>query len=300
MCISKRWGGGAGARLGRDGMDGIQVHVTNTSNLPVEALENEYPLLVEEYGLWRVRAAPGGSRGGLGIARQIRALEDGTVFGCRSDSHLTRAEGVFGGEPGRPGRLVHNPGRPGARELPSKVSRLVLQAGESMRIETPGGGGAGPPGERIPERRAEDVRSGKVLRGGRSTLRGNDADRALHYGPTAKVFHWIIAALIVIQLPLGWLMPDIHRGQTPGLAMTVHVSIGMTILLLIVLRLLWRLTHPVAPEIKSPALAAGQLGAGALAALPRRAAGDTQRLVRGIGEGLDDLSVRRGGIAASG
>ena len=55
----------------------------------------------------------------------------------------------------------------------------------------------------------------------------------LHYGPTAKVFHWVIAALIAIQLPLGWLMPDIHRGQTPGLAMTVHVSIGMTILLLI-------------------------------------------------------------------
>ena len=156
-------GGGAGARLGRDGMDGIQVHVTNTSNLPVEALENEYPLLVEEYGLVANSGGAGRSRGGLGIARQIRALEDGTVFGCRSDSHLTRADGVFGGEPGMPGRLVHNPGRPDAQELPSKVSRLVLQAGESMRIETPGGGGAGAPAERSPERRAEDVRSGKVL-----------------------------------------------------------------------------------------------------------------------------------------
>jgi N-methylhydantoinase B len=51
--------------------------------------------------------------------------------------------------------------------LPSKVSRLVLQAGESMRIETPGGGGAGPPAERSPEQRAEDVRSGKVLAGER-------------------------------------------------------------------------------------------------------------------------------------
>jgi N-methylhydantoinase B len=155
-------GGGAGARLGRDGMDGVQVHVTNTSNLPVEALENEYPLLVEEYGLVANSGGAGRSRGGLGIARQIRALEDGTVFGCRSDSHLTRAEGVFGGEPGKPGRLVHNAGRPDARELPSKVSRLVLQAGESMRIETPGGGGAGPPAERSPDRVAEDVRSGKV------------------------------------------------------------------------------------------------------------------------------------------
>ena len=57
---------------------------------------------------------------------------------------------------------MRNPGRPDQQELPSKVSRLVLQAGESMRIETPGGGGAGPPAERSPERRAEDARSGKA------------------------------------------------------------------------------------------------------------------------------------------
>ena len=75
----------------------------------------------------------------------------------------------------------------------------------------------------------------------------------LHYGPTAKVFHWVIAALIAIQLPLGWLMPDIHRGMTPGVAMAVHISIGMTVLVLIVLRFLWRLTHPVAPETNLPA-----------------------------------------------
>ena len=155
-------GGGAGARLGRDGMDGIQVHVTNTSNLPVEALENEYPLLVEEYGLVANSGGAGTSRGGLGIARQIRVLEDNTVFGCRSDSHLTCAEGVFDGMPGKPGRLVRNPGRPDEQELPSKVSRLVLRAGESMRIETPGGGGAGAPEQRSPDRRAQDIGSGKV------------------------------------------------------------------------------------------------------------------------------------------
>ena len=155
-------GGGAGARLGRDGQDGIQVHVTNTSNLPVEALENEYPLLVEEYELVPGSGGVGRSRGGLGIARQIRVLEDGTVFGCRSDSHLTRAEGVFDGEPGAPGRLICNPGRADEQVLPSKVSRLVLAAGESMRIETPGGGGAGPPTEREPERLAEDIRNGKM------------------------------------------------------------------------------------------------------------------------------------------
>jgi N-methylhydantoinase B len=155
-------GGGAGARLDRDGQDGIQVHVTNTSNLPAEALENEYPLLVEEYGLVAGSGGAGRSRGGLGIARQIRALEDDTVFGCRSDSHLTCAEGVFGGLPGAPGRLIRNRGRRDEQSLSSKVSRLVLAAGESMRIETPGGGGAGPPQERSPEKLAEDLHSGKA------------------------------------------------------------------------------------------------------------------------------------------
>jgi cytochrome b561 len=75
----------------------------------------------------------------------------------------------------------------------------------------------------------------------------------LRYGPTAKLLHWLIAALLAIQLPLGWLMPHIRRGMTPGTAMTLHISIGTTILLLIVLRFLWRLRHPVAPATTLPA-----------------------------------------------
>jgi cytochrome b561 len=70
----------------------------------------------------------------------------------------------------------------------------------------------------------------------------------LHYGTTAKVFHWLIVALLVAQYLIGWFMPDIHRGMKPGDAMTWHISVGMAILILIVLRFVWRLTHPVAPE----------------------------------------------------
>src|SRR5579871_2424941 len=70
----------------------------------------------------------------------------------------------------------------------------------------------------------------------------------LQYGNTAKTFHWLIVALLAVQYPIGWLMPDIHRGQTPGAAMTFHVSFGVLILSFIILRLLWRLTHPVAPK----------------------------------------------------
>src|SRR5260370_10325979 len=74
----------------------------------------------------------------------------------------------------------------------------------------------------------------------------------LQYGTTAKVFHWLIVALLLVQYPIGWLMPDIHRGMKPGAAMTFHVSFGMVILVLIVLRFAWRLAHPVAPESSLP------------------------------------------------
>ena len=56
----------------------------------------------------------------------------------------------------------------------------------------------------------------------------------LQYGTTAKVFHWLVLALLLVQYPLGWLMPDIHRGDKPGAAMSFHISLGIVILLLIV------------------------------------------------------------------
>src|SRR4030088_806775 len=74
----------------------------------------------------------------------------------------------------------------------------------------------------------------------------------LQYGTTAKVLHWLVVALLLVQYPIGWLMPDIHRGP-PGTPMTLHISFGILILILILLRFAWRLTHPVAPESSLPA-----------------------------------------------
>src|SRR5437868_7348497 len=73
----------------------------------------------------------------------------------------------------------------------------------------------------------------------------------LQYGTTAKIFHWVIVALLVVQYPIGWLLPDLHGDMKPPI-MTFHVSFGILILILIVLRLAWRLTHPVAPESSLP------------------------------------------------
>src|SRR5438309_8419 len=72
------------------------------------------------------------------------------------------------------------------------------------------------------------------------------------YGPVAKVLHWLVAAILVGQFALGWLMPAIRRGMEPGLAMHTHISIGIVVLALMVVRLLWRLTHPVPPEPELP------------------------------------------------
>jgi cytochrome b561 len=74
----------------------------------------------------------------------------------------------------------------------------------------------------------------------------------LHYGTPAKIFHWLVVALLAVQYPIGWLMPDLHRGMQPGAPMIFHVSFGLTILVLIMLRLAWRLAHPVAPESSLP------------------------------------------------
>jgi cytochrome b561 len=86
--------------------------------------------------------------------------------------------------------------------------------------------------------------------------------KQVHYDATAKAFHWIIVALLVIQYPIGWIMPDIHRGMTPGNPMIWHISIGSVILILMAARLIWRLTHPVAPESSLPPWQ--RLGAGAV------------------------------------
>src|SRR5262249_4787591 len=73
-------GGGLGGRFAKDGRDGVQVHITNTSNLPVEAIEMEYPLTVEEYSLIADSGGAGRHRGGLGLRRVIRPVGHTCTF----------------------------------------------------------------------------------------------------------------------------------------------------------------------------------------------------------------------------
>jgi N-methylhydantoinase B len=105
-------GGGVGAVHNEDGSEATHVHITNSSNLPAEALENEYPLMVREYALVINSGGAGEYRGGLGIAREIEALDDETFCYASSERTAIAAPGIHGGGEGGRARIVRNYGRP--------------------------------------------------------------------------------------------------------------------------------------------------------------------------------------------
>jgi N-methylhydantoinase B len=157
-------GGGAGARLGADGAEAVQMHVTNSSNLPAEAFEIEYPLLVDEYALVPDSGGAGQWRGGLGIARQISSRVDGSLLTARGEGHVKVAPGLDGGLAGGRALLLIEPGTPRERLLPTATTALPMTAGLGVRMETPGGGGMGDPAKRDPRALAADILDGKVSR----------------------------------------------------------------------------------------------------------------------------------------
>ena len=162
--VGETVGGGTGAMFDHDGMDAVHVHITNSLNMPTEAMENEFPILCDEYSLAVDSGGAGRHRGGLGIVRQLRALQDDTVFSARSDSYIHGAEGIEGGRDGSLSAVIYNAGRETEKALPSKVADFVLAAGESIRIETPGGAGFGACDERSIALIAQDLRDGVISR----------------------------------------------------------------------------------------------------------------------------------------
>ncbi|MEM7252266.1 MAG: hydantoinase B/oxoprolinase family protein, partial [Pseudomonadota bacterium] len=157
-------GGGHGARAVADGMDGAHVHITNSLNMPVEAVEAAYPLRVERYELIPDSGGDGEFRGGLGIAREVRALAGETTFSARADSFVTAPNGADGGLPGSHCRVIHNPGTADETVLDPKLPLLNLSPGDVVRLETPGGAGYGSPEARAPTRREADRLDGKTGR----------------------------------------------------------------------------------------------------------------------------------------
>lgn len=137
-------GGGAGASLTHDGMNGIQVHITNTSNLPAEALEIEYPLMVRRYALADGSGGAGHTCGGMGIVREVVAMTDGIRANASCEGLRTPADGVFGGQPGDVARLRFTAADGQADDYSISITNILMRAGDSLLLQTPGGGGFGP------------------------------------------------------------------------------------------------------------------------------------------------------------
>lgn len=154
-------GGGFGARATKDGKDGVQVHITNTSNLPVEVIESEYPLFVESYGLVADSGGAGRYRGGLGLRRVIRPVGHRCLFSGSGERFVHQPWGVFGGKNGSAGSFRIRRKNGSEARLPNKPSGVDVLEGDAVVITTPGAGGYGNPAERSAEDVQRDLASGK-------------------------------------------------------------------------------------------------------------------------------------------
>jgi N-methylhydantoinase B len=148
-------GGGGGARPDRDGMDGVQVNMTNTLNTPIESLESEYPMRIERYGFRPDTGGAGEFRGGLGLERSL-VVESAATVSLLTERRRHAPEGVAGGANGATGENLVD-GEP----VPAKTT-VDVDAGTTVTVRTPGGGGFGDPADRDPDDVADDVADGKV------------------------------------------------------------------------------------------------------------------------------------------
>jgi N-methylhydantoinase B len=150
------WGG----RPDRDGIDGCSSAVANFSNNPIEALEGDHPLRVEEYAFVSDSGGAGTYRGGLAMVRQYRFLEREGALQLRTDRQRFQPWGLDGGQPGAASsNLLIRDGEP--ENPPSKAAR-ILHHGDVLRHTMAGAGGHGDPLLRDPALVAEDVTDEKV------------------------------------------------------------------------------------------------------------------------------------------
>ena len=162
---------GWGGRADGDG-NSAQNHIHgNCRNTPIEVFETRFPFRTIGYGLVPDSGGPGRRRGGLAVWRDLEVLAPEVTASALMDRVERGAWGLFGGLPGRcAALLVRRGGDDCFRDFteafgtvsPSKLSGVVLRAGDIVRIESAGGGGFGDPHEREPDRVLADVLDGLV------------------------------------------------------------------------------------------------------------------------------------------
>jgi N-methylhydantoinase B len=140
-------GGGAGAAKGLAGVSGQRVHMGNTMNLPIEAMEAALPLRFDEYALIRQSGGTGRWRGGDGVRKAFRILSEDVRFSLLCERGIYPAQGIAGGAPGRCARFSIRKADGSVLALQSKTTAVHLGAGDTVVMETAGGGGWGASGE---------------------------------------------------------------------------------------------------------------------------------------------------------
>jgi 5-oxoprolinase (ATP-hydrolysing) len=130
--------GGAGATATADGASGVHTHMTNTRITDPEVLESRFPVRLVRFSLREGSGGRGTHRGGDGVVREIEALEE-LELSIVSERRARPPFGLAGGEAGARGRNLVN-----GSEIPARA-QLRLHPHDRVRIETPGGGGYGPP-----------------------------------------------------------------------------------------------------------------------------------------------------------
>ena len=130
-----------GGRNGLHGLSGVHTHMSNTRNTPVEAIEHYLPIRIRRYALRQGSGGGGLYKGGEGIIREYEMLVDTSVT-LLCERRSSHPYGANGGNPGGCGRntVVR---ADGSVEVLAAKARLELNAGDRIRIESPGGGGFG-------------------------------------------------------------------------------------------------------------------------------------------------------------
>jgi 5-oxoprolinase (ATP-hydrolysing) len=133
--------GGAGAGPGFDGASAVQTHMTNSRLTDPEVLEERHPVLLEHFAVRRGSGGSGRWRGGDGVERRIRFLEPMTAS-ILSNRRRVPPRGICGGGDAAPGvnRVIRVGG---SEEQLGATASVEMQAGDTIVIETPGGGGFG-------------------------------------------------------------------------------------------------------------------------------------------------------------
>jgi len=152
----------AGARGGSpwgDGAESVPHPASNIANTPVELIEVDLPLRVEEYGLVPGSGGAGEHRGALAQVRTVRLLAEEATLQIRSDKRAYPPWALAGGSPGSPSLNVLNPGR-GETLLPTLNSSTIDH--DAVRHVLASGGGWGDPLRRDPEAVRRDVWNEKL------------------------------------------------------------------------------------------------------------------------------------------